>query len=572
MKVFNYLKPYWKEIIIVVITLFINVLGVLFIPRITVNIIDVGVANGDVPYIIRQGVVMLLVALLSSLFMVISIRYSTKVATGFASDLREVMFKKVQNISIAQFEKLGTPSMIVRSTDDITQIQNMTRMGLRMMLRAPLMFIGGVFMAITTNPRLSMVFLVSLPITMGLIAIFGTKLIPIMNKLRIGLDGINRVFRQRLTGIRVIRAFDREEYEQNVFSKYNKDYTDIYEITGRYQSVLAPGIRLIMSLTLVSIIYFGSLLILEGQMQVGEILGFIQYAQNIMMSFLMLSMIFLQIPRAQASLNRINEVLDLEEDIENTGKIILEDIECIEFKNVCFKYPDSNSYSLKDVSFFANKGDVIGIIGATGSGKTTIANLLVRFYEVEEGQILINRRDIKEYELQSLREQIGYAEQKADLIAGTVCTNVAMAGKKPHEMEIEDALEIAQAKFVFERESGLGSSVEQRGKNFSGGQKQRISIARAIYKDPSLYLIDDSFSALDYKTEKELREQLYETIEDKIMLVITQRATVAADSNFIILLENGEMIGKGTHDELKDKSKEYREILESQDFSEGDRL
>ena len=572
MKVFNYLKPYWKEISIVVITLFINVLGVLFIPRITVNIIDIGVTNGDMPYIIRQGILMLIVAFLSSLFMVVSIRYSTKVATGFASDLREVMFKKVQNISITQFEKLGTSSMIVRSTDDISQIQNLTRMGLRMMLRAPLMFIGGIIMAISTNPKLSMVFLVSLPITFLLIGIFGTKLIPIMNKLRIGLDNINKVFRQRLTGMRVIRAFDRENYEQMEFSTYNKDYADIYEVTGKYQSIFAPSLGLIMRLTLVAIIFYGSRLILANQMQVGEVLGFIQYANNIMMSFLMLSMIFLQIPRAQASLNRINEVLDLEEDIVDSGSIVLEDIECIEFKNVCFKYPDSHSYSLKDVSFYANKGDVIGIIGATGSGKTTIANLLVRFYEVEEGQILINRRDIKEYTLQSLRSQIGYTEQKPDLIAGTVHTNVVMGGKEVHELVIEDALEIAQANFVFERESGLKSSVEQRGRNFSGGQKQRISIARAIFKDPSLYLIDDSFSALDYKTEKELRAELYDKIDDKIMLVITQRATVAADSKFIILLDNGEMIGKGTHDELKLESQEYKEILESQDFEEGAKL
>lgn len=572
MKVFNYLKPYWKEIILVVITLFINVLGVLFIPRITVNIIDIGVTNGDVPYIIRQGALMLIVAFLSSLFMVISIRFSTKVATGFASDLREEMFRKVQNISITQFDELGTASMIVRSTDDITQIQNLTRMGLRMMLRAPLMFIGGIIMAVSTNPRLSLVFLVSLPITMVLIGIFGTKLIPIMNKLRISLDNINKIFRQRLTGIRVIRAFDREEYEQGVFSNYNKEYTGIYEITGKYQSIFVPTLGLIMSLTLVGIIFYGSRLIVAGQMQVGEILGFIQYANNIMMSFLMLSMIFLQIPRAQASIRRINEVLDMKEDIENKGTIVLEDIECIEFKNVCFKYPGSNNYSLKNVSFYANKGDVIGIIGATGSGKTTIANLLVRFYEVEEGQILINRRDIKEYDLHSLREQIGYTEQKADLIAGTVTSNVAMGEDNAYGMAIEDALEVAQACFVFERDAGLESSVEQRGRNFSGGQKQRISIARAIYKDPSLYLIDDSFSALDYKTEKELRARLYDRIEDSIMLVITQRATVAADSKFIILLDNGEMIGKGTHDELKEKSQEYREILESQDFEEGMRL
>lgn len=572
MKIFKYLKPYWKEILIVVVTLFINVLGVLLIPRITVNIIDVGVVKGDLDYIIKQGVFMLIVAFCSGLFMVISIRFSTAVAAGFAQDLREAMFNKVQNISINQFEQIGTASMIVRSTDDITQLQNLTRMGLRMALRAPLMFIGGVIMAVSTNPKLSMVFVISLPITFLLLGTFGTKLVPIMIKLREALDNINRLFRQRLTGIRVIRAFDREMFEQDEFSKANKEYTDIFKVTGKYQSIFAPGLGLIMNLTLVAVIFYGSRLLMVGQMQVGEILGFIQYANNIMMSFLILSIIFMQIPRAQASLNRIKEVLDLEEDIEDSGSLVLEDIECIEFKNVSFKYPESNNYALKDVNFYARKGDIIGIIGSTGSGKTTLANLLVRFYEVEEGQILINQRDIKEYTLKSLREQIGYAEQKANLIAGTVSSNIVMGEERHYEMDVENALEIARGGFVLERDDGICSVVEQRGRNFSGGQKQRISIARTIFKDPSLYLVDDSFSALDYKTEKELRKNLYESSDDKIMLVITQRVTVAVDSEFIVLLDKGQMIGKGTHEDLKEKSREYREILASQYYEAGEVL
>lgn len=568
MGVLKYLKSYSKDIFIVILTMFINVLGVLYIPRITVNLLDIGVINGDIPYIIKQGIFMLFVALGSSAFMVISVKYSTYVATAFAADIREAIFKKVQNISITQFEKIGSSSMIIRSTDDINQIQNLTRMGLRMMLRAPLMFLGGIIMALTTNKKLATVFLVSLPITLLLLGVFGRRLMPLMTKLRKGIDSINKIFRQRLSGIRVIRAFNKEKYEEEIFSQSNRDYIELFEMAGSYQAVFIASLNLIMNLTLVGIVFFGSRMILNSEMLPGELLGFIQYANNIMMSFLMLSMIFIQIPRAQAAINRVDEVLNLEEDVNYQGTKILEDITCIEFKNVCFKYPGSDKYTLKNISFYAEKGEVVGIIGATGSGKTTIANLLVRFYDIDEGQILINKVDIKEYEIHSLRENIGYTEQKASLISGTVTTNVAMGERTKPLLDMENALDIAQADFILEGEGGVEQTVAQRGRNFSGGQKQRISIARAIFKDPSLYLIDDSFSALDYKTERQLRKELYEKSSESVMIVITQRATVAAESDFILLLDNGEMIGKGTHEELKESSQEYREILISQDFQE----
>lgn len=569
MKIFKHLKPYWFKIVIVIITLFLNVLGVLFIPRLTVSIIDYGVANGDIPYILRQGGIMLLVAFLSSLFMVISVKNSTEIAASFAADLRKLVFVKVQGISISQYEQFGAASLIVRSTDDITQVQTLTRMGLRMMLRAPLMFIGGIIMAISTNLELSMVFLASLPITMIAIGFFAVKLVPIVGRVRLGLDNINKIFRQRLNGIKVIRAFDKEIYEEGVFDKYNKEYTDVFDLAGRYQALFGPMLSFIMNITLVAIIYFGSRLIMTGSMRIGEIVGFLQYANSIMMSFLFLSMIFIQIPRAQASINRINDVLNLKEDILEDGDEILEDIQTLEFKNVCFKYPSSKNYALKDVSFKAKKGDIVGVIGSTGSGKTTLANLLVRFYDIDEGEILINGINIKNYDIHSLRDNIGYTEQKPSLIAGTVHDNVSMGMDQRDTLNMEDALEIAQADFILERETGIHSDVAQRGGNFSGGQKQRISIARAVYKNPSLYLIDDSFSALDYKTEKELRKKLYSEIKDNIMIVITQRATVAHDSDTIVLLNNGEMIGIGNHEELKEQSLEYREILESQDFEAG---
>lgn len=570
MIIFRKLLAYWKEISIVIFSLFLNVIGILLIPRITVDIINKGVAKGDINFIIRQGGLMLLVAFLSSLFMVISVKYSTRVATSFASDLRSDLFQKVQKISIHQFEKIGAASLIVRTTDDIAQIQNVTKISLRLMLRAPLMFVGGIIMALSTNLRLSTVFLVSLPITMVGIWLFTSRMFPVSKKVRDSLDNINKTFRQRLTGIRVIRAFDKEIKEEEAFSKDNGEYTRLFKLTGDYVAIFGPSIGLIMNLTLVAILYFGSKLIIINMMQVGDLIGFIQYANNIMFSFLFISMLIAQIPRAMAAINRVVEVLNLEPEILNNGKELLGKIESLEFRNVSFSYPDSRACALKNISFKAKKGDVIGIIGSTGSGKTTLANLLVRFYEPTEGEILINNKNIKDYDIHSLREKIGYTEQKPSLIAGTISKNVKMGLDKNLDMELLDALSVAQADFVLDREEGLEAEVAQKGKNFSGGQKQRISIARAIYKKPELYLIDDSFSALDYKTERALRQELFQNTSGTIMLVITQRAAVVCQSDAIVLLDNGQMLDKGSHKELKERSLEYREILESQDFEAGE--
>lgn len=565
MRVFNNLKNYVKEIIIVVVSLFLNVIGVLTLPRLTVGLIDVGVANGDLNYIFRQGGLMILIAFLSSLMMVVSAYFSTYVATGFSADTREQIFKKVENISITQYEKIGASSLITRSTDDIAQVQQLVQMGLRMMLRAPLMFIGGIIMAINTNMRLTVVFLVALPIVTIVISLFGSKIFPIMVVLRKALDNINKVFRERLTGIRVIRAFHKEVYEEDEFSEVNNDYIKVFKRSGELAAFFMPVIMLIMNLVLVGIIYYGSRLMLIGQMEVGQMVGYIQYANNIMMSFMMLSMIFIQIPRSKASIERINEVLVLPNDDVEEGGAELGSIETVEFKDVCFRYEDASSNAIEGINFKVSKGETLGIIGGTGSGKSTIANLLVRFYEATEGEILINGRDVEVYDITSLRKNIGYVEQKSNLISGTISSNVAM-GNEAIEEDIVKALKIAQADFAFDEKDGMESEVAQRGKNFSGGQKQRLSIARAIYKNPSLYLIDDSFSALDYKTERALREELMVIAKDAIKIIIAQRASIIADSDKILVLDKGKIVGYGTHEELKETSSEYMDILRSQDF------
>lgn len=570
MKLFRGLKKYIKEIVIVVLSLFVNVIGVLLIPRITVNIINIGVANTDTNYILKKGALMLLISVLSSVFMIISIYFSTHVAASFASDIREDMFRSISDFPIKTYDKFGASSLIVRTTDDVRGVQELTRIGLRMMLRAPLMFIGGIIMALSTNLKLSSVFFVSLPITLLGIFLFTKKVIPLSKKSRTSLDELSEHFRAWLSGIRVIRAFNKEEFEEENFSKFNKNYSDVFKKTGDYAAIFAPFVGFVMNMTLVGIIYYGSNLILENNMQVGDLIGFIQYANNIMLSFLFISMIIAQIPRAQASLDRINEILDIDEEKTVGGDLILDEIEKLEFKDVSFKYPNSQSYSLKNVSFVLNKGEKLGIIGSTGSGKTTLASLLVRFYDIDSGQILINDRDIKDYSLKSLRDSISYIEQKPRLIEGTVKSNVTMGETSFSDNALIDALNISQADFVFEKELGIGSEVVQRGRNFSGGQKQRISIARAVYKDASLFLIDDSFSALDFKTERKLREELLNKAADRLMILISQRARAIYEFDKILLLKNGELLGLGSHEYLKENEEEYREILESQDFSGGD--
>ena len=565
LKLFKKLKSYTKEILIVIITLFLNVIGVLTLPRLTVGLIDVGVATGDFNYIFRQGGMMILIALLSSLMMVISAYYSTYVATGFSADTRDQVFRKVENISITQYEKIGASSLITRSTDDIAQVQQLVQMGLRMMLRAPLMFIGGIIMAMNTNMRLTVVFLIALPIVTVVITIFGSRIFPLMVVLRKALDNINKVFRERLSGIRVIRAFHREVYEENEFRNVNNEYIKVFKKSSELAAFFMPVIMLIMNLVLVGIIYYGSKLMMIGQMEVGQMVGYIQYANNIMHSFMMLSMIFIQIPRSKASIERLTEVLELPNDDVEEGGVKLDKIETVEFKDVCFRYKDAPINAIEDINFKVSKGETLGIIGGTGSGKSTIANLLVRFYETTRGEILVNGQNMEVYDITSLRANIGYVEQKANLISGTISSNVAM-GNPVNEKELKRALEIAQADFAFDEKDGLDSEVAQRGKNFSGGQKQRLSIARALYKKPSLYLIDDSFSALDFKTERALRAEFKEISKDDIRIIISQRASIIADSDKILVLDRGKIVGYGTHEELKRTSTEYLDILESQDY------
>ena len=566
MKILEYLKPYIKEIIIVVATMFLNVLGTLFIPRLTSNIIDIGVPAGDISYILKQGMIMGISAIIAVISMVVSINYSTYTAVNMGGDIRRDMFIQFEKMSIDQLDSIGPSSLITRSTDDILQLQNLVRISLRMLLRGPLMLIGAVVMAYNTSRELSRLFIYFLPVLLLVMVLFGKKLYPLMIKTRKLLDSINREFRERLTGIKIIRAFDKEEYEEELFNSTNEKYTQVYKDTSKLGAIMRSIIPVLMNLLTLLLLYLGSLMIVEGQIGPGALIAFISYSMNVFFSFMMISMIFMQIPRAQASVTRINEVLDMEVEESIDEGVELEDIYKLEIKDLYFKYPGTRSCILQGVNFSVNKGDTLAIIGPTGSGKSTLARLLMGFYEPTDGNILINDRDISEYSLKSLRSQIGYAEQKAALISGTVGSNVTMGIEKSEEL-LWESLSIAQAEFVEE----VSDEISQRGQNLSGGQQQRISIARSIYKEPSMYLIDDAFSALDYRTERKLRSELLEKEDGKINIIITQRAAVAETADEILVLDNGKVAGLGKHDDLIKESDVYRSILESQDYYEAQR-
>lgn len=572
MEIFKGLKKYLPKIILTLVTLFINVLSVLYIPRLSVDLIDTGVASGDMDYIINTGLKMIIVTIIGSLSMVISARNSTFVAASFAADLRSDLFKKIENLSVYDFDKIGASSLIVRMTGDISKIQNLVRMGLRTMVRAPFMLVGALIMAYSTNSRLMLVFVALIFVIFIIFVISMRFIIPKVEKMRTQYEIITANFRERLTGVRVIRAFSNENLEEEKFNKINKDYSDIILSLGNVLSVFEPLIHLMFNMTYVAIIYFGSKFIFSDNMKPGEIIGFIQYSASVMAATMMLTSIFQNISTTLISVNRVNEILDLEDGF--TKKSIgekLEKIESIEFNDVCFKYPDSKLNALEDINFKLNKNDRVGIIGSTGSGKTTLTHLILGLYHATSGEILINNKNINSYDIRSVREKIALMEQKPYIISGDVKKNITMGATNIDNDKLDEALKLSKSNFIIESEKGAEEEVNQKGTNFSGGQKQRISIARAIYKDPEVFIIDDSFSALDYKTERELRDDLLEKYNDRMIIMITQRARVIYNFDMILVMDEGKIVDRGTHDYLKEHSKVYREILESQDFYKGEK-
>ncbi len=539
----------------------------LLLPTLMANVVDIGIVNGDMSYILKTGGLMLVFALVAIILMTGVSFFASKTALGFGRDIRRSLFVNVENFSLQAFDKIGTASLITRSTNDVKQVQDVLNMILRMMTRAPLMLIGGIIMAVTREPGLSIVFLGALPLLALLIFVISRKAIPLFVSLQKKTDKLNLIVRENLTGVRVIRAFNNEPHEKERFDTANFDFRDTGIKVNKMMAVLFPVMMIVMNFTSVAIVWFGAVRIDQEIMQVGNLMAFLQYSMMILMSLIMLSFGFIMIPRAKASMDRINEVLKMENDIADPEHPRSEQGEpgTIEFRDVTFRYAGAEKPVLQRLSFTAEKGKTTAIIGSTGSGKSTLIKLIPRFYDVEQGSVLVDGVDVRDMPQEALREKIGYVPQKAALFSGTVAENLQYGNEVANEEEMWEALDISQAtEFIKEKQEGVNLMVEQAGANLSGGQKQRLSIARALIRKPEIYLFDDSFSALDYKTDAKLRAELTKITKDATIILVAQRVSTVTDADQIIVLEEGQIAGIGTHQELLAENRIYQEIVSSQ--------
>lgn len=547
----------------------IQVLADLYLPTLTSNIIDKGVAQGDVDYIWHTGFVMIGFSLISILAAIANTFFATRESQKLGKQLRTDVYKKSESLTKDAFDKYGTASLITRTTNDVTQIQMVTQMFLRMMINAPITLIGASILAYQKDHQLTKIFLVVIPVMIILIGGIMYFAVPLFKSMQKKTDRLNLVFREGLTGVRVIRAFDKTRFEENRFDLANKDYTNTAIKVNTIVALMMPMMTLIMSGTNVAITWFGGHYIADMTLEVGNLIAFMTYAMQILISFMMLSAIFIMVPRAQASADRINEVLDEKigiHDPENPKTVSFAGKEAtLAFNHVNYRYHGAEKLALEDIDFQAKSGEIVAIIGGTGSGKTTLVNLIPRLYDIESGSIQINGTDISEMTQYNLRELMGFVPQKAVLFSGTIRDNMQYGKPDATDEMIWKALEIAQAKdFVSEMEDGLDSHVEQGGGNFSGGQRQRLAIARALVKTADIYVFDDSFSALDFKTDANLRQALKTNMKESITVLVAQRVSTVMDAEMILVLDEGKLVGKGTHEELLATNETYQEIVHSQ--------
>ncbi|WP_379156924.1 ABC transporter ATP-binding protein [Paenibacillus sp. sgz5001063] len=577
-KLMKQLKPFKLAIAAVLILVFLQSMGDLYLPTLMSDIVDKGIVHGDRSYIWRIGGFMLLVAAGGAICSIIASYLSARVAAGFGKNTRSRMFNHVENFTLHEFDKLGTASLITRTTNDITQVQTVLTMMLRMMIGAPMMMIGGIIMAVSEDAKLSLIFVVVIPLLVGAILFIGMKGLPLFKQIQVKLDKLNRVLREHLTGIRVIRSFNRINHENERFTEANKDLTDTAIKVNKIMAGLMPLMMIVMNFSMIAILYYGGIRIGDGDLQVGSLMAFIQYAMQIMFSLIMVSMMFVLIPRASASALRINEVLDMQPEItdptagqlQTTATATRQDGRdgmhgFVEFDNVSFSYPGAEQPALSGISFSAKPGEITAIIGGTGSGKSTLLSLIPRFYDVDTGAVRVDGVDVREMTQEELRSKIGYIPQKAVLFTGSINENIRYGKEDATDEEIIHASKVAQAfDFISAMKDGFQSEISQGGGNVSGGQKQRLSIARALVRKPEIYLFDDSFSALDFKTDAKLRAALKGETTESTVVIVAQRVSTVMDADRIIVLDDGQIAGMGTHRELMDNSEVYREIVSSQ--------
>ena len=567
----SHLRPYRREITVIVLLQLVSTLASLYLPSLNGEIIDDGVAKGDTGFILRHGALMLVVSLVQIAAAIGATYYAAKVAMGMGRDLRESVFGRVVDFSAQEVSKFGAPTLISRNTNDVTQVQMVAFMAFALAVTTPILMVGGVFMALREDVGLSWLVAVAVPLLGLCVGLVLWRMVPWFGRMQKSLDGVNRVMREQITGIRVVRAFVREEHEEERFAGANAQLTEAGLRVGRLMALVFPIVMFIFNTSSVAVLWFGAHRIASGDMQIGALTAFLSYLIQILMGVMMATFMATMIPRAAVSAGRIGEVLETASTVTESVQPIPMHVAPagIEFKGVDFHYPGAENAVLHDVTFTASPGRTTAIIGSTGAGKTTLLALVPRLFDISEGRLAVGGVDVRDLALDELWSKIGLVPQKPYLFSGTVASNLRYGNPDATDEELWDALRIAQAEdFVRRMDGGLEGHIAQGGTNVSGGQRQRLAIARAIVKRPDIYLFDDSFSALDLATDARLRHALRPVTSHSTVVIVAQRVSTIVDADHIVVLEDGRIVGQGTHDELLDSCETYQEIVESQRSAE----
>lgn len=563
----TYLRPYRKTLVFVLVLLLVQAIGNLYLPNLNADIINDGVAKGDVGYIMSAGGLMLLVTLVLAGVSIVGVYYGAKTAMAFGRDLRAAVFHRVGSFAQTEVNVFGTPSLITRNTNDVQQLQMVVMMALNMMILAPMMAIGGIIMAVREDVTLSWLLVVILPLMAAFIGFMLVRAVPLFRSMQVKVDRVNKVMRETLAGVRVIRAFVRDDFEQQRFEETNVDLTETAIKVNRIFAVMIPVLFGIMNLSTVAVMWFGSVRVDSGAMPIGNLTAFLAYIAQILISVMMATAMFAMVPRAAASAERIKAVLEMEPSVCDPAEPVVggEVTGIVEFRDVEFRYPGAESPVLCGVNFTALPGQTTALVGSTGSGKSTLVNLIPRFYDVTGGAVLIDGVDIRERAQEDLWAGIGFVPQRAFLFSGTVADNLRNGDMSASDEELWNALRVAQgADFVSEMPDKLETEVTQGGASVSGGQRQRLAIARALVKRPQVYVFDDSFSALDFKTDSELRAALKRETANATVIIVAQRVSTIIHADRIVVVDAGTIAGIGTHEELLESCDTYREIVFSQ--------
>jgi ATP-binding cassette subfamily B protein len=563
----TYLAPYKGTLAVVVALLFVQAIATLYLPALNGDIINNGVAKGDTSYILSTGMLMLGISLIVVVTAIIAAFFGSKTGMSFGRDVRSAIFRKVESFSQAELNRFGTPSLITRNTNDVQQVQMVVLLGLNMMIIAPILAIGGVILALQQDVPLSGILVVILPLMALIIGILMSRALPLFQVMQKKVDRVNQVTREALAGIRVIRAFVRTHHEQERFDVANRDLTDTALRVNRLFAVMIPTVMLIFNLSSVAILWFGSIRVDSGQMPIGNLIAFLQYVMQILFAVMMAVFMFVMVPRGIVSSGRIQEVLRTTPTIDDKPQSIAAPAAtgAMSFRDVEFRYPGAQDPVLHDITLDIAPGGTTAIVGSTGSGKSTLVNLIPRFYDVTEGSLEIDGVDVRDIQREDLWDRIGLVPQKAFLFSGTIASNLRFGKADATDEELWTALRIAQAEsFVRDLPEGLESPVSQSGANFSGGQRQRLAIARALVKRPAVYVFDDSFSALDLRTDANLRAALAREVRNATIVIVAQRVGTIMTADQIVVLDGGTIVGVGTHDDLLETCETYREIVDSQ--------